>query len=313
MSTTATLVQALRVGEPDVAGPLAVFPVFARPCRLEFRSFAEAAALGATVHETDPASVNDVVVHNPLPVPVLLYEGEQVQGAQQDRTLDISVLVPAGARVTVPVSCVEVGRWDGHRHAEPFSPASQAAYPELRRAKSRAAAMSGRADQHEVWSLVEDKAERHGVRSGSGSMKDVFTARNSDVEALAGGIERHDGQIGAVAVIGCEVCVADVIGRSDVFAALHASLVSGYALDAIERADGEVADRPSRTDVEQFVAAALAAPTVPSAVAGMGQRRRFATSTVQGSLLLHEDELIALTAFPGEQAHARVRRPSRRR
>jgi len=39
----------LRVGDPDVAGPLAVFPLFGPEPRLAYRSFAQAAPLGATV------------------------------------------------------------------------------------------------------------------------------------------------------------------------------------------------------------------------------------------------------------------------
>jgi hypothetical protein len=42
------------------------------------------------------ASVNDLLVLNPTDVDVLLYEGEEVLGAQQNRTFDVSVLVPAG-------------------------------------------------------------------------------------------------------------------------------------------------------------------------------------------------------------------------
>ena len=57
------------------------------------------------------ASVNDLVVANPTPLPILVYEGEEVLGAQQNRTFDESVLIAAGATVKARVSCVEAGRW----------------------------------------------------------------------------------------------------------------------------------------------------------------------------------------------------------
>src|SRR3712207_8026965 len=48
---------------------------------------------GFRVHELDVgASVNDLTVVNPLGTPVLLYDGEEVLGAQQNRTFDVSVL-----------------------------------------------------------------------------------------------------------------------------------------------------------------------------------------------------------------------------
>src|SRR4051794_12669871 len=113
MSPSAGTAAGLHVGEPDVAGPLAVYPVFGPEPSLEYLSFAEAAALGVTLRELEPhASVNDLIVDNPLDLPVLLYEGEELRGAQQDRTIDVSVLVPARSRLSIPVSCVEAGRWD---------------------------------------------------------------------------------------------------------------------------------------------------------------------------------------------------------
>src|SRR3954452_15741899 len=142
MTDRTAVAASLRVGEPDVAGPLAVFPVFGPDPALEYRSFAEACALGAAIRELPTPSVNDVLVDNPLDVAVLLYEGEEVQGAQQDRTLDVSVLVAAGSRLQVPVSCVEAGRWDDEGGVEELRPAPQSAFPELRRAKSRAARLS---------------------------------------------------------------------------------------------------------------------------------------------------------------------------
>src|SRR5437868_14846136 len=84
----------ITVAEPTVVGSLAVFPLIAdRSPSVHYISFAEATELGATVKELDAgASVNDLVVHNPLDVPVLLYEGEEVLGAQQNRTFDVSAL-----------------------------------------------------------------------------------------------------------------------------------------------------------------------------------------------------------------------------
>ena len=78
-----TTIAALRLGRPAVAGPLTVFPVHGEGARLEYRAFAEASALGAQVTELPGgASVNDLLVRNPLDVAVLLYEGEEVRGAQ---------------------------------------------------------------------------------------------------------------------------------------------------------------------------------------------------------------------------------------
>jgi hypothetical protein len=309
-----TAIAVLHLGPPAVAGPLAVFPVHGDDAGLEFRAFAEAAALGATVTELPSvASVNDLLVRNPLEVALLLYEGEEVRGAQQDRTLDVSVLVPAGAELQVPVSCVEAGRWESSRGAEALQAAPQAAFPALRRAKSRAAAAAGRAEQHEVWSLVGEKAMLHGAASETGALRDVFTAREEVLRQFTERIPREDGQLGAVAAIAGQIVVADVVGRADVWAALHAPLVAGYALDAVEHLGGTLPEPPSIAAVERFLRAALLAPGAVRPGVGLGEEIRVAGADAQGARLVHEGELVALTAFPGEPSGTRVRRPSQRR
>jgi len=311
------LAEPLSVGDPDVHGPLAVFPLFGPPPRLEYLPFAQAAALGVSIKELEGgASVNDLIVINPLDKPVLLYEGEEVLGAQQNRTFDVSVLVPAHSQLSVPVSCVEHGRWDHTRHGEAFTPAPQAAYPALRRMKNRAATVAAeagleaRAVQSEVWAEIAQKSERMAAASPTGAMHDIYVQRRDRLHEFEGAISVHDGQIGAVAAIGGAVAVLDHVSRPDTFAALHGPLVHGYALDALEASTTEP---PALDHVEAFVASVLTARVSQRDGIGLGRDVRFAN----GAALVAGDELVQLTAF-GAHAdepaqRARIRRPSRRR
>lgn len=43
--------------------------------------------------------------------PLLLVSGEELIGAQQNRVLNVSMVAPAAMTITLPVSCVEAGRW----------------------------------------------------------------------------------------------------------------------------------------------------------------------------------------------------------
>ena len=309
------LAEPLRVGEPDVHGALAVFPLFGPPPRLSYISFSQGAGAGVTIKELEAgASINDLLVINPLDTPVLLYEGEEVLGAQQNRTFDVSVLVPARAQLQVPVSCVEHGRWDHTRHGEAFTPAPQAAYPALRRMKNRAATaravagLDARAVQSDVWAEVAHKSERMAAASPTGAMHDIYEQRRDRLAGFEAAIGLHDHQIGAVAAIGGAITVLDQVSRPDVFAALHAPLVHGYALDALEA--GEAAAPPAREQVEAFVNATLTARVSHRDGIGLGRDARFAN----GAALVAGDELVQLTAFGAEdERRARIRRPSRRR
>ena len=314
----------LRLGDPDVSGALAVFPVFGPEPRLEYASFADGREHGATVTELEAgASVRDLVVHNPTPLSLLMFEGEELLGAQQNRTLDVTVLVGATAKTRIPVSCVEAGRWDGSRHREQFDRAPQAAYPELRRSKARhvreavRAGVEARADQSTVWNEVNEKAIRHGVDSPTGAMSDVFDNRRERLNELQRAIQLHDGQIGAVAVIGGQISVLDMVSRASVFADLHAPLVQGYALDAIER---EPAD-PVPGEAIGFVSLALDNRAARTPGIGLGHDLRFEGNGSEGAGLAVCDELVQLTAFPADNEPgpapaaraARIRRASARR
>lgn len=315
---TATLTPTLTAGEPDVTGPLAVFPLFGPQPRLEYVSFAEAAAQGARVTELPGrASVNDLLVHNPLGVPVLLYEGEELIGAQQNRTVDAAVLVPAKSDLQIAVSCVEHGRWDGSKHADAFAPSPQAAYPGLRAAKSRrmrehlAAGLAARADQQEVWEAVADKVDEVAAPAPTGAMSDAFDHRRGALEALRGAIGRRDGQLGSLVAIGGRFVVLDLVSRADVFAALHGPLVSGYALDALDAPAAAAA--PALGDAETLLAQLAAAPKRESRSAGLGAQLHFERGRLGGTGLVHDGELIQLSAFVGDAPRARrIRRPSQR-
>jgi hypothetical protein len=318
------LVSSFTVEAPVVVGPLAVFPLIAdRSPSVHYVSFTEAVTHGATVTELPQgASVNDLVVHNPLGVPVLLYEGQEVLGAQQNRTLDVSVLVAPRSALTVPVSCVEAGRWDAERSAEEFAPSPQTANPRLRQMKnaqaraSQASGLEARAIQGEVWREVAETAGRHGVASGTAAMYDVFERRREQLESISESVELCRGQVGMLAAVGGRFVVLDHVSQVEAFATLHGPLVQGYALDALE---ADTAPAPSIEDARDFVELLLRAPFATSPSVGLGEGLSFAFGGLAGSGLICDGELVTITAFPQDtQEHrrrgaGRVARPSRRR
>ena len=322
------LAEPLGLGDPDVHGPLAVFPLFGPAPQLGYVSFAQACAAGASVKELEGgASVNDLIVINPTDQAVLLYEGEEVLGAQQNRTFDVSVLVGARSRLSVPVSCVEAGRWDGRRHDESLSPAPQAAYPVLRAIKNRASRASvaaggpPRATQGEVWDEVAHKSARMRVDSPTGALHDIYAGRRDRLAEFHAAIALHDGQTGALVLIGGRAAVLDHVSRPEVFAALHGPLVQGYALDALESPVEVFPTEPHTQTAEEFLQSILGARITEHDGIGDGRDVRFAQAGVAGAGLVAGDELVQLTAFPDSQSGtasrgtppARIRRPSRRR
>jgi hypothetical protein len=322
--TTST--QAFTLGEPQVAGPLTVFPVFGPAPRFVYRSLSEAIELGALVKELDGgASVGDLALENSTDGALLVFEGEEVLGAKQNRTFDSSVLVGAGSRVRVPVSCVEQSRWSAGREAEPMVPAPQAADPALRRLKRAAAnraaraGQAARADQGEVWQAVDLRLAGHGVESSSGALNDLYKHERGALLTIAGGVAHREGQLGALAAVSGRPQVLDLVSRPGVFASLLPRLAQGYALDALSLEGGT----PDRAACESFLSSGLEAPRAELPTPGLGCGIAVAGRQLIGSGLEYEGELVQLSVFDargpegavpdGAAGAGRILRPSRRR
>jgi len=134
--TTDTKSQTIQLGEAVEHRGIVVAPIFPRvQPRADYLTFDEAAPRGFRIAEVDEdGNVPQLLVENPLDASVLLYDGEELVGAKQNRILNVTVLVEAHGKTRIPVSCVEQGRWSRRTHF--FAPAPSTAYPELRRRKA---------------------------------------------------------------------------------------------------------------------------------------------------------------------------------
>ena len=290
-----------RLGKPQVCGPLAVYPVFGPRARTRYRGLARAVRRGARVTEIPQGGqVNEVLVRNPTDQAVLLYEGELIIGAAQNRTIDQPVLVPAGAELTVPVSCVEAGRWDIGAPDAAFVPSPDLVDPALRAIKRGQANRSaaGRPRQDAVWSEIGGRLAAAGVNSASGAFTDIFEARRGELEGLAEPIELVDGQIGALAEVNGIPVALDIVGRRRVFAELHPRVMHGYALQALDAKPPR--QRGANVSAEELLGAALGSRSRWLPNPGMGDTYAPADARVDGCCLRVGREIVALSAFPAQ-------------
>ena len=106
------LLAGLRAGEPLRHGPLTVIPLTADPApEPDWLTLGEAGDAVVIEEVSHGGHVPTLVVTNTADRPVLLLDGEELVGAKQNRVLNTTVLVARGARLDIPVSCVEQGRW----------------------------------------------------------------------------------------------------------------------------------------------------------------------------------------------------------
>jgi hypothetical protein len=142
------------LGEPRSFAGLTILPLYPQSASVEYIGLDEAVARGLEILEVDEHGVVEALhVMNTLDELVLLYEGEELVGAKRNRIVEWTILAEAHSKLTVPVHCVERGRW-AYR-SQRFTPAHHAASPELRRHKGQA----------EIWAEVSATSARLGITS----------------------------------------------------------------------------------------------------------------------------------------------------
>ena len=257
LEIVAALPGSLRLGEPVTSGPLTLVPVFGGQPGPTYRLAAEAIADGTlSIGEIGGGQVPQLGVHNVGELPVLLVEGEHLQGAMQDRVLNVTVLVPAKADTEIPVSCVEQGRWDyrsGRRFdASPeFSPSSLRAIKTASVSARRRSMGDHRSDQASVWMEVARKHASLGSSSQTGAMRDAYEQRASDLEAMTRSFGRPlPEQTGVVVTIGGRAVAFDGFDKPETLARLWPRLVRGYAMEALGEPERH-AERESRRAVRR--------------------------------------------------------------
>src|SRR4051794_2938991 len=99
----------IQLGDPVEYRCVVMAPIFPREDPIaEYLMLEEALPLGFRITEVDAAgSVPELLAFNPLDTPVLLYDGEELLRAKQNRILNVTVLVAAKGETRIPVSCVE--------------------------------------------------------------------------------------------------------------------------------------------------------------------------------------------------------------
>ena len=263
--------------------------------------------------EIDEAgSVNRVSVHHSGTRLLLLLDGEQILGAKQNRVFNASFLVPPGAQVDVPVSCVEQGRWcygrgedEGEREEQAdFAASRTTLVGSARSAKLKRVTTStimGRgeyeADQGAVWRDVDGYLARTHTHSPTSAYADAYDARATDIEQrLAALPPPADNQIGMAAVHGDRLVAMDLFASPGLYARAWGKLARGTLADVHEQ-PARLADA---SEVVRRVLVSVANAEVTRTVApGCGETLHAATAeavlgaVADGGLVYH-----ALVASP---------------
>ncbi|MCC7539832.1 MAG: hypothetical protein IT379_26660 [Deltaproteobacteria bacterium] len=287
-----------RLEEPDVCRSLSVFPLLGAGTAPAIVTASRRAESTIVVRELpDGAVVNRVRIDNLGDTPVLLYEGQELRGARQDRIVERSVLVPPGSSLDVSVLCVEEKRWDARRAHEAFSPGDRIAGAQLRTTMSRARSTGASIGQTQdlAWSHVRERVSSHRTPTPTMSLSHVFDARAELLENVAARIPVRPRQIGALVAVGGRFVSLDLVSSPVAWSELHRPLLAGHALDALERPN-EAPSTPSMRDAARVLSTILSCPVHGTSSAGAGLRVHAAAPGIDVSAIVWRDVAVQLVA-----------------
>lgn len=274
------------IGRPITRAGISFFPVYLMGS--DVPAIATGPGAKRVIDELDNASVPDLTVTNPGKIPLLLVEGEQFVGGKQNRTINVSVLVAAGATLKIPVSCLEAGRWGQRRE---FRPAATNAPRRVRRtlhdavAAQAGTASARRGDQGEVWGTIDESLREMQMSSRTAAIADADAIfhRERDRGKAAGDLEKLGplpGQCGFVVTHGRRIVGTEIFGTPGLLKPHWSALVRSYLLETPTETG-----RPSSDRVLRALRRIGRAKCTSSSGLGLGEERHFTSKKGAGQTL----------------------------
>ena len=325
MRSLAKELELINLGEPVYFGGLTLFPLFRKGLATPEAGYSlleEAVRQGvARVTEVgEGGTVPELRFENSSDQPVLLFDGEELIGAKQNRVVNLTILAPAKQVVVIPVSCVEAGRW--HFQSAAFRTSEHVMYSRARAAKaaqvSRSMTEHGsrRSAQGDIWLEIAAKSETLGAPSPTGAMQAIYDSKAVQIDAYVRAFTWADCQAGVIFGTGSQTIGLDLLDHPQTMRSLLPKLVRSYALDAMEAPNAAKLGRSGATEFLEQVATAqsLIRPAI-----GMGEDWRITGDRISGAALWAERRCVHLCAFTTDdkpehqEFHTRMTRPARRR
>jgi hypothetical protein len=245
-------------------------------------------------------SVPELQLKNTGKQPVLVLDGEELIGAKQNRTANVTILAPAGKTVHIPVTCVEAGRWSYNR--EDFAPSDQMHFYGGRKRKMASVSESMRrtgskaADQGEVWDDISEKCLAMDVQAPTSAMADVYESHSTRVEDYVAAFTPEPGQVAAVFAIGERIEGLEVFDCEQTLADMLPKLIRSYAIDAIETVEAHRRN-PSGVSADAFIQRLARAEVETYPAVGLGTEVRLTASGVIAGGLVTDKRIVHLAAF----------------
>lgn len=241
----------LRPGEPLPVGGLTLWPL-TRASEDEAGVDLAHEALGGgslTIAEQEQAQVSKVRANNKGERPVLILEGESLQGALQNRMVVDSLLVGAGRTADLSVGCVEQGRW-GWGRASRLTTSDVPVDPEIRSTSTCESVHGTGIDQGRLWRDVHGKLARWRTQTASSCYTTGSTNEAQRTRRRVSEIEPLPNQIGVLVTRGDQLVGLEVLSDPALWRRAAGRLLPSYLLVDFQDDEDQDAENPEAEDQE---------------------------------------------------------------
>jgi ARG/rhodanese/phosphatase superfamily protein len=295
----------MRVGVGAAHAGMTAFPVFASSAAaspLRYRTLEQAIAAGAVeVVEQASATVPELTLRNKGAVMIFVLDGEEVIGGRQNRIVNASFLIAANSTVTLPVTCVEHGRW---HDVSPMFSSGESMPHAMRLAKHQQVSANLRAtsrplaDQGATWDAIAEKQATTGTRSATGALHDIYRSQQERLNAWEQAFPYVPGAVGFIIGLGGQITGADLFDQPETAEALWPKLRRSYALDALEVSTDNAIPQEQ---AEHLLARARGARFEVYPSLALGEDARFEGDGVVGGGLVYEETPIHINLFRADE------------
>ena len=244
------------------------------------------------VKECEQSTVNTIIVENKSVAPLLLVDGEEIVGGDQNRIMDATILIAPQSEMKVPVNCTEHGRW---RYVSDFKQSQNIANYTTRLAKHHAYRIKGNV-QKAVWDSIDDLEMSRSFSSPTQAMSESYENAKADLNEFLNAFEVVEGQTGVAVMIDGEVKGFELFLNSEIYREYHEKILKSYLINA------EVNDNVFAIDrgvIKSIIENALNDEFEEAKNEGLESRFEIKSKDGVGSFYTYKDELIHLSYFAG--------------
>lgn len=242
------------------------------------------------VKECETSTVNTLIVKNNSVTPLILIDGEEVVGGDQNRIVNSTTLIAPQSETKISVSCTERGRW---AYKNEFKSSEYIANYRTRHNKLHAM-RSEMPVQNAVWSSIDCLENENEFSSPTSAMSESYENKKVNLEEILKSFKIVDGQTGVLIIENGDIKGFELLANSEIYNEYHEKILKSYLIDSkIENSTFTINLDEARIIIDNAINSSF--EDKPSN--GLEQAYEFENENGFGKLYVYESELIHLSYF----------------